>query len=185
MYILRMYKYKHPRTWDEILPYVQHNNNRALHSSTSHSPFHVGMRFQPLGPIDVALPLSTTQTKYSHVQSEAKKSTRSLSGFSTSSNRSMRFCRNPMLSTSSAMINTGYRTSFRYEIRSGYICRKSALQGPIGSSTHFAMGLTLSPRMWVAMILSSTLHPSLACTQCSIWTSFDHIFHHYWTPQRS
>jgi hypothetical protein len=109
----------------------------------------------------------------------------SLSGFNTSTNRSMRFCRKPILSTSSAMIKTGYRTSFRWETKSGYMCRKSALQGPIGSSVHFAMGLTLSPRLWVEIILSSTLHPSLACTRCSIWTSFDHILHHYWTPQRS
>jgi len=109
----------------------------------------------------------------------------SLSGFNTSTNMSMRFCRKPMLSTSNAMINIGYRISFRWETRFGYICRKSALQGPIGSSAHFAMGLTLSPRLWVAMLLRSTLHPSLACTQCSMWTSFDHIFHHYWTPQRS
>jgi hypothetical protein len=107
-----------------------------------------------------------------------------LSRFNTSTNMSMRFFRNPMLSTSSAMINTGYRTILRWETKSSYICRKSALQDPIESSAHFAMGLTLSPRLWVAMILNSTLHPSLACTQCSMWTSFGHIFHHYWTPQR-
>jgi hypothetical protein len=88
----------------------------------------------------------------------------SLSVFNTSTNTSMRFCRKPMLSTRSTMINIGYRTSFRLETRSGYICRKSILQGPIRSSTHFTMGLTLSPRLWVTMILSSTLHPSLACT---------------------
>jgi hypothetical protein len=109
----------------------------------------------------------------------------SLSGFNTSANRSMTFCRKPMLSTSSAMINTRCHISFRWETRSSYICRNNTLLGPIRSSSHFAMGLTLSPRLWVAMILSSTLHPSLACTQCSIWTSFDHIFHHYCTPQRS
>jgi hypothetical protein len=51
----------------------------------------------------------------------------SLSGFITSTNRSMRFCRKPMLSTSNTMINTGYCISFRWEIRSGYICRKNTL----------------------------------------------------------
>jgi hypothetical protein len=106
----------------------------------------------------------------------------SLSRFNTSSNRSMIFFKKPMISTSSSMINTGYCTSFGWETRSGYICRKNALQGPIESSAHFTMGLTLSPRLWVAMILSSILHPSLACTQCSMWTSFSHILHHYWTP---
>jgi hypothetical protein len=64
----------------------------------------------------------------------------SLSGFNTSTNRSMRFCRNPMLSTSNAMINTGYHTSFRWETRSGYICRKNALQGPIRSSVPLRYG---------------------------------------------
>jgi hypothetical protein len=106
----------------------------------------------------------------------------SFSGFNTSANSSMRFCRNPILSTSSAMINRRYRTSFRLETSFGYICKRIILQGPIRSSTHFSMGLTPSPRLWVAMILSSTLHPSLVCTHCSMWTSFSHIFHHYWTP---
>jgi hypothetical protein len=109
----------------------------------------------------------------------------SLRKFNTSTNRSMIFCRKRIISTSNAMINTWYNTSFRLEKNSGYICRRSVLQGPIGSSSHFSMGLTLSPSLWVAMILSSTLHPSLACTQCSMWTSFGHISHHYWTPQRS
>jgi hypothetical protein len=109
----------------------------------------------------------------------------SLSGFITSTNRSRRFCRNPMLSTSNAMINIGYRTSFRFETKSGYICRRSVSHGPIGTSAHFTIVLTLSPRIWVAMLLSSTLHHSLACTQCSMWTYFGHIFHHYWTPRRS
>jgi hypothetical protein len=109
----------------------------------------------------------------------------SLRGFNTSTNMSMRFCRNPMLSTSSAMINTEYHTSLKWETRFGYICRKSASQSPIEIHVHFAMDLTPSPRLWVKMILSSTLPPSLSCTQCSMWTSFGHIFHHYWTPLRS
>jgi hypothetical protein len=108
-----------------------------------------------------------------------------LSIFNTSANRFRRFCRSLMLSTSSTMINTGYHTSFKLETKSSYICRRIISQGPIEISTHFSMGLTLSPRLWVEMLLRSTLHPSLACTQCSMWTSFDHIFHHYWTPQRS
>ena len=36
----------------------------------------MGLGFQPLGPIDVALPLETTQTDSSHVQSETDKATR-------------------------------------------------------------------------------------------------------------
>ena len=68
-----MYNSSHPRTWDDSLPYVQHI---ALHSSISHSPLQVGLGFKPLGPIDVALPLYTTQTDSSHVHSKTDKSTR-------------------------------------------------------------------------------------------------------------
>jgi hypothetical protein len=76
VHILRMYNSKNPCTWHESLPYVLHSYNRAIHSSTDHIPFYVGLGFQPLGLIDVALPLETTQTESSHVQSETKKSTR-------------------------------------------------------------------------------------------------------------
>jgi hypothetical protein len=73
VYILRMYNSKHPRTLDESLPYVQHSYNRALHSSTSHNPFQVGLGFQPLCPIDVAMPFAATRVDSTHVQSEADK----------------------------------------------------------------------------------------------------------------
>jgi hypothetical protein len=55
VHILVMYNSKHLRTWDEILPYVQQNYNMTLHISIGHRPFQVGLGFQPLGPIDVAL----------------------------------------------------------------------------------------------------------------------------------
>jgi hypothetical protein len=73
VHILDMYNSKNPRTLDEIFPYVQHSYNMALHSSTNHSPFQVGLGFQPLGPIDVALPLTNTHTNSSHVNSETEK----------------------------------------------------------------------------------------------------------------
>jgi hypothetical protein len=91
----------------------------------------------------------------------------SLREFSTSTNKSRRFCRNPMLNTRSAMINTGYHTSFRLATKFGYICRRSISLGPIGNFSHFFMGLTLSPRLWVVMLLISTLHPwSTSSIQC-------------------
>jgi hypothetical protein len=76
VHILHMYNSKHPHTWDESLPYVQHSYNRALHSSTNHNPFQVGLGFQPLGPIDVALPLAVTSTDSSPAPTEADKATR-------------------------------------------------------------------------------------------------------------
>ena len=73
VHILRMYNSKHPCTWDESLPYVKHSYNWALHSSTSHIPFQVGLGFQPLCPIDIAMPFVATQEDSAHVQSEADK----------------------------------------------------------------------------------------------------------------
>ena len=73
VYIMHMYNSKHPHTWDESLPYVQHSYNRALHNSTNHNPFQVGLGFQLLCPIDVAMPFEATQADLAHVQSEAAK----------------------------------------------------------------------------------------------------------------
>src|SRR5713101_5253481 len=73
VHILHMYNSKHPRTWDESLPYVQHSYNRALYSSTNHGPFQVGLGFQPLSPIDIAMPFAATQADSAHIQSEVSK----------------------------------------------------------------------------------------------------------------
>jgi hypothetical protein len=75
MHILRMYNSKHSHTWDESLPYVHHRDNQALHSSTDHIPFQMGLGFQPLGPIDVSLPLAVTWTDSSPAPTEAEKAT--------------------------------------------------------------------------------------------------------------
>jgi hypothetical protein len=75
MHILCMYNSNNPRTWDESLPYVHHSYNRTLHSSIGHNPFQVGLGFQPLGPIDVALPLAVTSTDSSSTPNEAEKAT--------------------------------------------------------------------------------------------------------------
>lgn len=61
VHILCMYKYKHPWTWDEGLPYVQHNYNKSLRNSIGNNPFQVGMGFQPL---------------YAHVQFDVDKVSR-------------------------------------------------------------------------------------------------------------
>jgi hypothetical protein len=76
VHIMLMYNSKNPRTWDESVPYVHHRYNQALHISTSHNPFQVVLRFQPLGPIDVALPLAVTSVDSSPAPTEADKATR-------------------------------------------------------------------------------------------------------------
>jgi hypothetical protein len=76
MHILCMYNSKHPRTWDESLPYVHHSYNQSLHSSTRHNPSQVRLGFQPLGPIDVSLPLVVTLIESSPAPTEAHKATR-------------------------------------------------------------------------------------------------------------
>jgi hypothetical protein len=73
VHILRMYNSKNPCTWDKSLPYVQHSYNRALHSSTNHNPFQVGLGFQPLYPIDIAMPFVATHEDSTHVQYEVDK----------------------------------------------------------------------------------------------------------------
>ena len=73
IHILHMYNSKHPCTWDKSLPYVQHGYKWALHSSTGHNPFLVGLGFQPLCPIDVAMPFAATHRDSSHVQFETDK----------------------------------------------------------------------------------------------------------------
>ena len=73
VHILRMYNSKHPCTWDESLPYVQHSYNRALHSSTNHNPFQVGLGFQPLCPIDLSMPFAAAQADSAHIHSEFSK----------------------------------------------------------------------------------------------------------------
>jgi hypothetical protein len=148
------------------------------------TPFRWGWDFNHWVPWMLHYPLRPPRKTRRMLQLELTKPPDSLSGSNTSTNRFRIFYRSPMPSTSSAMINTGCHTSFRWETKFGCTCRKNALQGLIGSFIHSVMDPTPSPRLWVTIILSSTFPHSLACTQYSMWTSFDLIFHHYWTPQR-
>jgi hypothetical protein len=128
-------------------------------------------------------PLWSPQPIHILLQLKLKKSPISLSRSSTSANRFKISYRSPMTSTSSAMINIGCHISFRWATKFGCTSRKNALKDPIRSFAHSIMGRTPSPRLWRIIILSSTFLLSLACTQCSTWTSFSLISHHYWTPK--
>jgi DNA anti-recombination protein RmuC len=70
VHILRMYNSKHPCTWDESLPYVQHRYNIYLHISIGHIHFQVCLGFQPLVPIDVTLPIAAPWEESPNAQTE-------------------------------------------------------------------------------------------------------------------
>jgi hypothetical protein len=148
------------------------------------TPFKWGWDSNHWVPWMLHYPLHPPQSTHPLLQRKLENPPCSLSGSSTSANRLKIFYRNLMPSTSSAMINIGCHISFKWEINFGCTCRKNALQGPIGSFAHSIMDLISSQKLWVTMLLNSTLPLSLAYTQCSTWLSFGHISHHYWTPQR-
>jgi hypothetical protein len=51
--LLRGYNQKHPKTWDENMIYIQQPYNRAVHTSTSKSPFETCFGYLPPSPLDV------------------------------------------------------------------------------------------------------------------------------------
>jgi hypothetical protein len=51
--LLRGYYSKHPKLWDEHIPYVQHAYNRALHSYTQCLPFKTCFGYFPKVPLDL------------------------------------------------------------------------------------------------------------------------------------
>ena len=53
VHLLRGYCGKHPKLWDEHLPYIQHSYNRAVHSSTQRSPFESFFGYLPKDPFDM------------------------------------------------------------------------------------------------------------------------------------
>ena len=128
-------------------------------------------------------PLRSPRSTHLLLQLKLTKTPGSLSGSNTSSNRFRISYRSPMASTNNAMINIGCHISFRWAIKFGCTCRKNALQDPIESFSHYAMGRTPPPSTWGIIILSSRFLLSLACTQFSMWISFALIYHNYWTPQ--
>ncbi len=87
----------------------------------------------------------------------------------------------PMPSTRNKMTNIGCHISFRWVKKFGCIYINNL--EPIGSSDQSNMGLTPSPWPWETIFSSSTFPHSLACTQHSMWTAFNHTFHHYLTHQ--
>jgi hypothetical protein len=179
-----MYNSKHPPTWDESLPYVQHSYNQALHSSTGHNPFQVGLGFQPLGPIDVALPLAVTSTDSSPTPTKADKATRFIEWIQhihqqvqdilQKSNDKYKQCHDQ------------HRVPHKFQVgdKVWLHLQKERLTGPHQKLFPLCYGSYTITKSWGIILLSSTFLLSLACTQCSMWISFTLISHHYWTPRK-
>ncbi|CAL2266530.1 unnamed protein product [Prunus armeniaca] len=58
VHLLGGYNSKHPKTWDESLPYLQFAFHRAIHGSTLISPFEVYLGYLPQSLFDLAFTIS-------------------------------------------------------------------------------------------------------------------------------
>jgi hypothetical protein len=162
-----------------IFPILTTSTTNPYIAQPTISPFRWGWDFNHWVPWMLHYPLRPPKQTHHMLQLELTKSPGSLSGSIKSTNRFKTFYRSPMPGTSNAMTNTGCHTSFKCETKIGCTCRNNALHGLIEKFVHSIMDPISSPRMWVTMVLSSTFPHSLACTQYSMWTSFNLIFHHY------
>jgi len=61
---------KNIKSWEECLPHVEFAYNRAVHSTTQHSPFEVVYAFNPLTPLEL-LPLPNI-SNFKHKDAHAK-----------------------------------------------------------------------------------------------------------------
>jgi hypothetical protein len=55
VHLLRGYCNKHPKLWDEQLPYIQHTYNHVMHSSTHKTPFEICLGYLPKSPMEFVL----------------------------------------------------------------------------------------------------------------------------------
>ena len=52
VHLLRGYYNKHPKLWDEQLPYIQHAYNHVMHSPTQKNLFEVCLGYLPKSPME-------------------------------------------------------------------------------------------------------------------------------------
>jgi hypothetical protein len=60
VHMLRGYNSKHPKTWDDSLPYLQSAFNRPVHSSSGKTPFETCYGYLPSSPFDVVFSMDYT-----------------------------------------------------------------------------------------------------------------------------
>jgi hypothetical protein len=97
------------------------------------SPFRWGWDFNHWVPCMFHYPLRPHMQNHPILKTKPTKTPISLNESITSNNRFKLFFTSPMPSASSAMVNNKFHTSFRWEIKFGFTCKKNALQDPIGS----------------------------------------------------
>jgi len=158
-------------------------SNRALHSSNRHTLFRWDWDSNHYVPLMWPYHLHLLQKIRLMSSLKPTRIKNSLNAFNTSASKSMTYWIESMLSTSNVVISTGCHTSSRWATKFGYISRRSASLGPTASFARSDMGLTPSLRLCGTMLSSSAFYHSLGCTLCSMWTAFNHTFHHYWTHQ--
>jgi len=142
IHILRMYHSKHPHTWDESLPYVQHIYNHDLHGSTGHSPFEVCLEYQPLAPIDVAI-LVVLDTPSPHAENEVDKESKFVEKI-IYIQQVHEILQHTSKSTRIGMIIIIYLINSMLEIRSRFTFKKREFKGHTRNSIPFDMDHILS-----------------------------------------
>ncbi|KAJ6990285.1 hypothetical protein NC653_018742 [Populus alba x Populus x berolinensis] len=60
VHLLRGYNARHPKTWDESIPFLQFAINHTLHSSTNKSLSEVCSGFSPQSPFDLEITIEST-----------------------------------------------------------------------------------------------------------------------------
>jgi hypothetical protein len=60
VHMLRGYNSKHPKTWDDSLPYLQFAFNRSVHSSSGKTPFETCYGYLPSSPFDMVFSTDST-----------------------------------------------------------------------------------------------------------------------------
>jgi hypothetical protein len=99
------------------------------------TPFRWGCDFNHWVPWMFHYPLHPQKHNHSMRKPKLKKPPGSLNESNASPNRFRIFCRSPIPSTRSAMINIVCHTSFRWEINFGCTCRKNTLHDPNRGNT--------------------------------------------------
>lgn len=178
VHILRMYNSKNPCTWDESLPYVQHSYNRAFHSLTDHNPFQVGLGFQPLCPIDVAIPFVVTQVDSAHVQFEAGKANKFIEHIQHIFQQVHEIL--DRANSKYKQRQDQHHVPHKFQVGDKVLLhlQKKCLVGPHQKLCPLRYGPYTITKVVGNNTFKLNIPPFLGLHPCSMWTTFDPSFHH-------